>query len=247
MRKPPQDAELDRFSKRGPYRGKGDDTRRLQPVAAEGQVTFSSSKTGDTTKFLLVPSTAMTLLSRALVGPETVGCLPLIPPLPLSRVGVPQDSECAEAHVVVRNTFIDIVGLPQQLEGSPAGRRSRSCPASPSSETTASGGGFPNRAPDAADPAMARAPAKPRARARAQLCVPQDAPLGTPELPSMGSFGHDLRRCKPCAFVHVEKGCANGVDCPFCHLCEPGEKRRRQKLKAEKRRFRLQQARRAEE
>jgi hypothetical protein len=26
-------------------------------------------------------------------------------------------------------------------------------------------------------------------------------------------------------------GCANGVDCLFCHLCESGEKKRRQKEK----------------
>jgi len=54
--------------------------------------------------------------------------------------------------------------------------------------------------------------------------------LGSPQLPTVGSAGHYLRSCKPCAFVHT-KGCENGVHCPFCHLCDAGEKKRRQKAK----------------
>jgi hypothetical protein len=50
----------------------------------------------------------------------------------------------------------------------------------------------------------------------------------SPELPSMGSEGHAMGRCKPCAFFHKE-GCQNEDACKFCHLCEPGEKRKRQK------------------
>jgi len=49
-------------------------------------------------------------------------------------------------------------------------------------------------------------------------------------LPSAGSAGHHVRRCKPCAFFDT-KGCESGTACLFCHLCEPGEKKRRQKLK----------------
>jgi len=49
-------------------------------------------------------------------------------------------------------------------------------------------------------------------------------------LPSVGSVGHDLGNCKPCAFFHA-KGCSSGYDCHFCHLCDPGEKKRRQKDK----------------
>jgi len=49
-------------------------------------------------------------------------------------------------------------------------------------------------------------------------------------LPSAGSAGHFAGRCKPCAFVN-SKGCSIGKDCQFCHLCEPGEKKRRQKEK----------------
>lgn len=48
------------------------------------------------------------------------------------------------------------------------------------------------------------------------------------DLPSLGSAGHMLGQCKPCAFF-TTKGCGNGLQCPFCHLCDPGEKKRRRK------------------
>merc|ERR1719401_475885 len=54
--------------------------------------------------------------------------------------------------------------------------------------------------------------------------------LGSVELPTLGSRGHRLGNCKPCAFLHT-KGCKNSEECPFCHLCERGEKKRRQKEK----------------
>eukprot|EP00931_Biecheleriopsis_adriatica_P066951 TRINITY_DN4116_c0_g1_i1.p1 TRINITY_DN4116_c0_g1~~TRINITY_DN4116_c0_g1_i1.p1 ORF type:complete len:303 (+),score=55.89 TRINITY_DN4116_c0_g1_i1:35-943(+) len=66
---------------------------------------------------------------------------------------------------------------------------------------------------------------------RQPLCLEQTlhAPeLGTGELPSKGSAGHRRAFCKPCAFYHT-KGCESGVDCLFCHLCQPGEKTRRRK------------------
>lgn len=59
-------------------------------------------------------------------------------------------------------------------------------------------------------------------------------PPGSADLPSVGSAGHAYRQCKPCAFVYAS-GCENGALCNFCHLCEPGEKKRRQK---ERRAFR---------
>jgi len=46
--------------------------------------------------------------------------------------------------------------------------------------------------------------------------------------PSLGSAGHAQADCKPCAFLH-SKGCSSGALCKFCHLCAPGEKKRRQK------------------
>jgi len=54
-------------------------------------------------------------------------------------------------------------------------------------------------------------------------------PLGSPELPSRGSALHKWFTCKPCAFVR-QGVCKNDVNCPFCHLCEPGEKKRRRKV-----------------
>jgi len=58
-----------------------------------------------------------------------------------------------------------------------------------------------------------------------------DAAAQTPPPPSAGSAGHELGDCKPCAFVHKPRGCSLAAGCPFCHLCESGEKRRRQKEK----------------
>jgi hypothetical protein len=54
--------------------------------------------------------------------------------------------------------------------------------------------------------------------------------LGSPEYPTLGSKAHRQGGCKPCAFLHT-KGCQNGTDCEFCHLCEPGEKKKRQREK----------------
>mmetsp|Transcript_4090 Transcript_4090/g.6323 ORF Transcript_4090/g.6323 Transcript_4090/m.6323 type:complete len:244 (+) Transcript_4090:73-804(+) len=54
--------------------------------------------------------------------------------------------------------------------------------------------------------------------------------LGSSELPTVGSAGHRLGTCRPCAFLH-KRGCGNGVQCSFCHLCDAGEKKRRQKEK----------------
>merc|ERR1712118_209671 len=51
---------------------------------------------------------------------------------------------------------------------------------------------------------------------------------------SIGSAAHDSGTCKPCAFLwkDVKKpGCENGMNCLFCHLCPPGETKRRKKQK----------------
>jgi len=47
-------------------------------------------------------------------------------------------------------------------------------------------------------------------------------------LPSRGSALHEFGTCKPCAFVG-DSVCRNGANCQFCHLCKPGEKKRRRK------------------
>jgi len=48
--------------------------------------------------------------------------------------------------------------------------------------------------------------------------------------PTLGSEGHSQGLCRPCAFLYT-KGCANGARCAYCHLCKPGEKKRRMKDK----------------
>lgn len=62
----------------------------------------------------------------------------------------------------------------------------------------------------------------------------EEPELGSEEMPTIGSMGHKTLSCKPCAFLHT-RGCENGVDCPFCHICLPGEKKRRLKEKKEHR------------
>lgn len=58
--------------------------------------------------------------------------------------------------------------------------------------------------------------------------LPPEPELGSADLPTVGSRGHRLGNCKPCAFLHT-KGCTNGKACAFCHLCARGEKKRRQR------------------
>jgi len=60
-----------------------------------------------------------------------------------------------------------------------------------------------------------------------QPAIPPPANLGLlAGVASVGSLGHELGRCKPCAFIFKE-GCLSGIECKFCHRCEPGEKKRR--------------------
>jgi len=58
---------------------------------------------------------------------------------------------------------------------------------------------------------------------------------GSPECPSIGSAGHHLGICKPCDFMY-RTDCRAGFSCQFCHLCPPGETRRRKKQKQAARR-----------
>lgn len=61
--------------------------------------------------------------------------------------------------------------------------------------------------------------------------VNSDGSKLTFEVPSKGSLLHSQQSCKPCAFATQtgSSSCKNGYDCQFCHLCEPGEKKRRRK------------------
>eukprot|EP00929_Paragymnodinium_shiwhaense_P120918 TRINITY_DN9299_c0_g1_i2.p1 TRINITY_DN9299_c0_g1~~TRINITY_DN9299_c0_g1_i2.p1 ORF type:complete len:430 (-),score=103.01 TRINITY_DN9299_c0_g1_i2:300-1589(-) len=51
------------------------------------------------------------------------------------------------------------------------------------------------------------------------------------ELPSIGSLGHAIGTCKPCAFHWKPAGCSNASSCTFCHLCDGSAKKERQKQK----------------
>jgi len=66
---------------------------------------------------------------------------------------------------------------------------------------------------------------------REDVTVGHEVPQEEGSLPSIGSAGHRFRECKPCAFLDSKIGCVRGALCTYCHLCDPGEKKRRQKEK----------------
>ncbi|CAK0876904.1 unnamed protein product [Prorocentrum cordatum] len=94
-------------------------------------------------------------------------------------------------HLRVRNTFWE---LPVEPEGgSPrCRRRPRSAPP-------------PGRPAEGAE----RGPEEPGSSEH----------VGDEGLPSLGSRRHATGACQPCAFLYT-KGCASGVLCQFCHLCD---------------------------
>jgi hypothetical protein len=72
-------------------------------------------------------------------------------------------------------------------------------------------------------------PLSPRSAPVATLLIDATGVLEwSPGVPTKGSAGHMLGKCKPCAFVFKD-GCESGVNCEFCHICTPGEKKRRKK------------------
>jgi hypothetical protein len=129
----------------------------------------------------------------------------------------------------VRNTFIDFkLGGPPHTDGCLDERNILSCPAKRIGMMTlplpAGFAGFDTAAEAAAAAvAMALLPSS-------DSPSMQQAVLGSPEMPTVGSIAHDTGNCKPCAFFY-NQGCDNGIECKFCHLCQPGEKKRRQKEK----------------
>jgi len=58
----------------------------------------------------------------------------------------------------------------------------------------------------------------------------ETAPPSQP-LPSPGSAPHGTGRCNPCAWFWKPKGCQNGGNCAYCHLCPEGELKNRKKAK----------------
>merc|ERR1712050_370348 len=49
-----------------------------------------------------------------------------------------------------------------------------------------------------------------------------------PSTLSIGSMLHHKGECRPCAFYHT-RGCENKEACEFCHVCGPGEQKKRLK------------------
>lgn len=68
-----------------------------------------------------------------------------------------------------------------------------------------------------------------RAVVRAGLQNP--ATVATQMAQTLGSHQHQMGKCRPCAFVWQPQGCQSGSHCRFCHICPPGEKKRRSKEK----------------
>lgn len=122
------------------------------------------------------------------------------------------------AGLALRNTFLEFpIERPDMLQL----RRTQSAPASPKKAAV------DDEAPveAAAEASLLQGPDMAVA-ARTQPCALVDGL----NLPTIGSARHNLGQCKPCAFAWTS-GCGNGYACVFCHLCEPGEKKRRQKEK----------------
>jgi len=60
---------------------------------------------------------------------------------------------------------------------------------------------------------------------------PAETTLTLDEKEKMMLLRHKQQDCKPCAFVHRPEGCQNGGGCDYCHLCPPGELKRRKTRK----------------
>lgn len=139
--------------------------------------------------------------------------------------------------VVVRNSFIEVLLLDPLQERFSRLRRARSCSVN---QLYGSGSAglvvYPAVWPESPSPTLASAGEEDGEGSEDDdpdlLRLPDDELIAL----STGSGKHGSRRCKPCAFVHTEAGCANGSACLFCHACGPGEKRRRQKEKWQRRR-----------
>lgn len=62
--------------------------------------------------------------------------------------------------------------------------------------------------------------------------------LGSGSYPSVGSAGHGLGKCRPCAFARSSSGCKFGAECSFCHLvAEHTEQVRMRPCKGKRERF----------
>jgi len=155
----------------------------------------------------LVPLPAAPLLPPAPVLP------PNVRPAPVKDAG--SREQAPTLPIVVKNTFVDVLVAEPLEDRFSRERRAHSCPAARTRELDPG---------ELAPQGVEEQTPKPGALAARR------------KLPSLGSERHRTRKCKPCAFIYTERGCSNGFNCIFCHLCEPGEKKKRQKDKLERRR-----------
>lgn len=91
-------------------------------------------------------------------------------------------------------------------------------------------GNWPTYAPPGYWMQQMQYPTAPPAQAEqawSQTWLPPLPPAQTAD--SAGSALHRQGRCKPCAFMYKD-GCRSGAECPYCHLCPPGEKQRRKRV-----------------
>ncbi|OLQ03117.1 hypothetical protein AK812_SmicGene13946 [Symbiodinium microadriaticum] len=160
------------------------------------------------------------------------------------QISIPEDAD-AEIYppeaVQVRNTFIHVATPENGVED--ASKHVFSCPASHIGWIEKlfeddDADEFPPIIPSSRpviclEDALFEAPSLPYEAAPApqvSYSYQDPSPFSSEELPSLGSRGHFTKDCRPCAFLHA-KGCVNGQMCSFCHLCDKGEKKRRQKAK----------------
>lgn len=144
--------------------------------------------------------------------------------------------------LVVRNTFLEFV---EESLDYVRPRLVRSAPSSPQSHSQVLGADAFSITESVPAPASIDGPCRnqqlegPALLELASLIVEpvfdeiavQRAPiLGSLEMPTVGSMGHATGDCKPCAFFW-KVGCTNGTECVYCHLCDSGAKKRRQKEK----------------
>lgn len=170
---------------------------------------------------------------KAMVTPVSSHVSGMSSPNTWIKDSVFESSRLFEGQLSFRNTFVHFpVDRPFSLEAFTNDRHARSCPSSgiglQGGEMSADDAGTCA----ALDSALLREPVQPPVVLSLADTVPEPIldVVNFSNLPSVGSAGHHLGTCKPCAFTI--KGCSSGASCSYCHLCDPTEKKRRRKEKA---------------
>lgn len=144
--------------------------------------------------------------------------------------------------LVVENTFIELVddepaASIKELQGFLKLRRSHSCPGSLWHDATAAvveccANFVQNRT--AVDVATTGTQTDTDGQKTDGKRPAESSPTNSHPDWSVGTMWHGTGRCRPCVFLHKDKGCVNGLDCTFCHACDAQEKRRRQKARVDR-------------